>query len=173
MRDIKPIAVMIETGLRVGEVLALRWEDINLAGRRMYVHSSVVKKKKKKRSYVQEGAKSKSSNRTVPLSLCAIRLLSEQMAITGDREWVFSYAGGDRISYEAMRYQCQRLCAKAQVKYRGLHVWRHTFATNQYYKGTDVKILSKILGHADTSITYNIYIHLYGDGFEDMLRAMD
>ena len=57
--------------------------------------------------------------------------------------------------------------------YRGNHVYRHTFATNQYYKGTDVKILSKILGHATPSITYNIYVHLYGDGFNDMLRAMD
>ena len=58
------------------------------------------------------------------------------------------------------------------VPHYGLHVWRHTFATNLYYKGVDVKILSKLLGHANTTITYNIYIHLYSDGFNDMMNAV-
>ena len=43
---------------------------------------------------------------------------------------------------------------------------------NHFYKGTNVKILSKILGHSETSVTFNIYIHLYGDGFDDMLSAV-
>ena len=64
-------------------------------------------------------------------------------------------------------------CAKANVDYKGMHVFRHTFATNQFYKGTNVKVLSRILGHADASITYNVYIHLYGDGFDDMLEAVN
>lgn len=57
---------------------------------------------------------------------------------------------------------------KPYVDYRGERVFRHTFATNRYYKGMDIKILSKVLGHADVNITYNIYVHLYGDGFEKM-----
>ena len=36
----------------------------------------------------------------------------------------------------------------------------------------DIKILSKLLGHADVNITYNIYIHLYGDGFDEMYEAL-
>ena len=36
----------------------------------------------------------------------------------------------------------------------------------------DIKILSRLLGHADTNITYNIYVHLYGDGFEEMYDAI-
>ena len=47
-----------------------------------------------------------------------------------------------------------------------------TFATNCYYKVMDIKILSKLLGHADVNITYNIYVHLYGDGFEEMYEAL-
>lgn len=50
----------------------------------------------------------------------------------------------------------------------GNHALRHTCATNCYNRGCDVKILSKLLGHADVSITYNIYIHLYGDALEEM-----
>lgn len=57
-----------------------------------------------------------------------------------------------QLSYEALRYQTRRACAEAKVEYRGEHVFRHTFATNCYYKGVDVKILSRLLGHADTKL---------------------
>jgi len=57
-------------------------------------------------------------------------------------------------------------------KYRGEHVFRHTFATNCYYKSVNVKVLSKLLGHADVNVTYNIYVHLYGDGFDEMYSAL-
>lgn len=45
---------------------------------------------------------------------------------------------------------------------------RHTFATNCYYRGCEIKLLSKLLGHANVTITYNIYINLYGDALEEM-----
>lgn len=48
----------------------------------------------------------------------------------------------------------------------------HTFATNCYHEGMEVKILSKLLGHSDVNVTYNIYIHLYEDGFEEMYDAL-
>ena len=53
-----------------------------------------------------------------------------------------------------------------------MHAFRHTFATNCYERGCDVKILSKLLGHSDVAITYNIYIHLYGDALEEMRRVV-
>lgn len=59
-----------------------------------------------------------------------------------------------------------------RIEFRGEHVFRHTFATNCYHKGIDVKILSRLLGHADVNITYNLYIHLYGDGFDEMHDAL-
>ena len=52
--------------------------------------------------------------------------------------------------------------------YYGLHVFRHTFATNCYHRGCDVKVLSKLLGHGSVAVTYNTYIHLYGDALEAM-----
>ena len=89
-----------------------------------------------------------------------------------ENEWVFTNDNGQRLSYEALRYQTQHLCKSADVPYRGEHAFRHTFATNCYHKGIDVKILSKLLGHADVNITYNIYVHLYGDGFDEMYEAL-
>ena len=58
------------------------------------------------------------------------------------------------------------------IEFRGEHVFRHTFATNCYHKGIDVKILSRLLGHADVNVTYNTYVHLYGDGFDEMYSAL-
>ena len=121
----------------------------------------------KKQSYVQDSAKSESSNRTIPLTPKAISLL-QMLAANAENEWVFVNDDGQRLSYEALRYQTQCLCKASGVPYRGEHVFRHTFATNCYHKGVDVKILSRLLGYADVNITYNIYVHLYGDGFDEM-----
>lgn len=165
------IALMIETGLRVGEALALRWQDVQLTRKRIYVRNTVVRLANKKQSFVQDSVKSESSRRTVPLTSEAIRLL-ERLYERRKNEWVFINRDGERLSYEALRYQTRIACQEAGIEYRGEHVFRHTFATNCYHKGIDVKILSRLLGHADVNITYNLYIHLYGDGFDEMYTAL-
>lgn len=165
------ILLMLETGLRAGEALALRWRDIHLTRKRLEVHSTVVRLANKKQSFVQDCAKSEASNRTIPLTPYAVRLL-ERLSQGGKGEWVFTNTDGERLSYEALRWQTNRVCRDAGVDYKGEHVFRHTFATNCYYKKIDIKILSRLLGHADVNITYNVYIHLYGDGFDEMYSAL-
>ena len=165
------IALMMETGLRVGEVLALRWQDIQLSRKRINVRNTVVRLANKKQSFVQDSVKSESSRRTVPLTPEAVKILEYQVE-RRTNEWVFTNSDGERLSYEALRYQTRLACNEAGIEYRGEHVFRHTFATNCYHKGVDVKILSRLLGHADVNITYNLYIHLYGDGFEEMYSAL-
>lgn len=165
------IMLMIETGLRVGEVLALRWQDVQLTRKRINVRNTVVRLANKKQSFVQDSVKSESSRRTIPLTPEAINILEEQYA-RRINEWVFVNDDGERLSYEALRYQTRKACEEAGIEYRGEHVFRHTFATNCYHKGIDVKILSRLLGHADVNITYNLYIHLYGDGFDEMYEAL-
>ena len=51
-------------------------------------------------------------------------------------------------------------------------MFRHTFATNCYHRGVNIKSLSRLLGYADVKVTYNIYTHLYGDGFDEMYSAL-
>lgn len=165
------IALILETGLRAGEALALRWKDIQIERKRLFVRATVVRLANKKQSFVQDSTKSESSRRTIPLTPRAIEVL-ERLYERRRCEWVFEDGCGDRLSYEALRYQTQRACEAAGIAFRGEHVFRHTFATNCYYKGMDVKILSRLLGHADVNITYNVYVHLYGDGFEEMYSAL-
>ena len=128
------IMLMIETGLRVGEVLALRWRDVQLARKRIHVRNTVVRLANKKQSFVQDSVKSESSRRTIPLTPEAISILEQQYARrTG--EWVFTNDDGERLSYEALRYQTRKACDEAGIEFRGEHVFRHTFATNCYHKG--------------------------------------
>lgn len=161
--------LMMETGMRVGECLALTWDDVLWRRKAIRINKTMIRIGNRHRMEVQDGAKSYSSNRTIPLSKNAYDLLTELYNKGGyDKTYIFEAGDGKPISYESMRYQIQRACEEAGVEYLGQHVFRHTFATNCYNRGCDVKILSKLLGHADVTVTYNVYIHLFGDALEEM-----
>lgn len=161
--------LMMETGMRVGECLALTWDDILWERKAVRINKTLIRITNRRKMEVQNSAKSFSSNRVIPLNGEAITLLSELLERSKDMSgYIFAGDDGKPISYEAIRYQIQCACDKANVPYFGQHVFRHTFATNCYNRGCDVKILSKLLGHSDVTITYNVYIHLFGDALEEM-----
>ncbi len=145
--------------------------DIQLSRKRLIVRAPMVRPENKEKSFVQDCAKSESSNRTIPLTPKAVFLLSA-LAQRSNSEWVFVENDGTRLSYEALRWQTKCACRDAGIEYRGEPVFRHTFATNCYHKGVDIKILSRLLGHTDVNITYNVYVHLFGDGFDEMYEAL-
>lgn len=167
------IAFMIETGLRSGEALALRWSDVDTDRHRCHVCSTIVNPHMPSKAYVQDTPKTDASIRTIPLNVRATTILN-----TIKRRATSEFVFGDdttqskRLEYPTLIRTIKRMCCESEVPYRGAHVFRHTFATNCYYKGIDVKILSKLLGHSDVKVTYNTYINLYGDGFDDMYAAL-
>lgn len=164
-----PALFMLETGLRVGETLALTWDDVDWDRQAIRVNKTLIRLTARNGVKVQDGAKSYTSNRMVPLSDSALSLLEGIVDSSPDLHGlIFPDADGKLFTYEGMRYQIQRACEEAKVEYKGQHVFRHTFATNCYKRGADVKILSKLLGHASVAITFNTYIHLYGDALEEM-----
>lgn len=161
--------IMMETGMRVGEVLALCWSDINWVRKAVRIDKTVVRLGDSRRCYIQKGAKSYTSNRTIPLSTEAYDLLKYMKETSTDySDFIFHNTRGDFLTYETLRWWIKKACDEAGVPYYGQHVFRHTFATNCYEKGCDVKVLSKFLGHSDVTITYNVYIHLFGDALEEM-----
>ena len=164
------ILFMIETGLRSGELLALKWKDVELDRSRMHVHATILNPMSNANAVYQDSPKTKSSKRIVPLTPKAKAILKRLME-ERTTEWVFE-SKGQRYSYKQLMYQTKKLCREAGVPYYGEHVFRHTFATNCYYKGIDVKILSRLMGHSSVSVTYNTYINLYGDGFDEMYAAL-
>lgn len=164
------VAFQIETGLRAGELLALKWPDIDISRCRMRVHATIIDPQYTNKATYQDSTKSKSSKRTIPLTPKAIDIL-KRLKDRRTTEWVFEQ-NGERYSYQKLTYQTKKLCREAKVPYYGEHVFRHTFATNCYYKGIDIKILSRLMGHSSVQVTYNIYVNLYGDGFDDMYAAL-
>lgn len=169
--------VMMETGLRVGEVLALTWNDILWNRRAINVSKTLVKLSEDHgKTFVQDSAKTYTSNRVVPASSHLMDIL-EKLLMESDESKAWSYIfhdeNGDPSSYAAIKYHLKKACAEAEVEYHGCHIFRQTFATNCYNRGCDVKILSKLLGHADVSITYNTYIHLFGDALEEMRKVIE
>ena len=160
------IEVLLETGMRVGEAMALEWSDINWKRKAIAIRKTVVNPMNQGKSYVQNGAKSRTSNRTIPMSTRCYQIL--QTLKDSKSKFVFIGPTGERISYKGLIKTMKNVCLKADIEYRGMHVLRHTFATNCYYRGCDVKILSKLLGHATPAITYAIYVNLYGDALEEM-----
>ena len=163
---------MMETGLRVGEALALGWDDIIWERQAIRVCKTVVRIAEKNRSDVQMSAKSHTSNRTIPINSTAIDILRRMQGDEIESDFVFHDGDGERVSYESLRWWIGKACDEAGVPYYGQHVFRHTFATNCYERGCDVKKLSKLLGHSDVTITYNVYIHLFGDALEEMRTVL-
>lgn len=166
------IVLMLEAGLRAGEALALRWEDVLWDRNAIRIRRTLIRMSSETGvTYVQNSPKSKTSRRTIPVSkkvMEVLRKIHEQRGT--DMGYIFAREDDTSLpySYSSTEFHIRHLCKEIGISYRGMHTFRHTFATNCYERGCDVKILSKLLGHADVAITYNIYIHLYGDELESM-----
>ena len=61
-------------------------------------------------------------------------------------------------------------CETAGVEHRSLHALQHSFASNLYARGAEIKLISRLLRHSRTQITYDRYVHLYEDDINDTLR---
>lgn len=165
--------LMLEEGLRVGEVLSLTWSDVDWRRKALKVGKTLVRLSSRPESFVQQSPKSKSSIRTIPLSALSIDILRKLEEAEGSTGFVFHMNDPyTPESYSSLEYHVKRACKQAEVPYKGMHAFRHTFASNCYDRGCDVKMLSKLLGHADVAITYNTYIHLYGDALEEMRKVI-
>lgn len=152
------ILLCLHTGLRLGELCALKWGDIDYNNRTLTVNRTVqrvaVEGHISKTILMEADPKSESSRRIVPLTAAVLNRLWE---LKGDRPYVF---GEEKpLDPRTMQYRFKRLLKEAGVGDRNFHILRHVFATNCIGNGMDVKALSEILGHADVKITLNRYVH--------------
>jgi integrase len=163
------------TGLRVGELLALRWEDIDLEARRIRIERAIsrvrVKGSETKTALQFHEPKTPSSIRTVPVSPILVREIkkhrkrqNEEKVRAGsaynDQGLVFCSELGQPIDPRNLSRKLDQLIKKAGLPSFGMHTLRHTFATRLHEKGVQAKTVADILGHSDTSTTQNIYTHV-------------
>ena len=161
--------LILETGLRAGEALALEWSDIDEEKRTPKGNKNMVRVGGK--NLVQRTTKTESGKRTIPLNgrvMESIRHLKAQRIV--GCPFVFATQTGKYLSYRNLLAMMEKACETAGIEHRGLHALRHSFASNLYARGVEVKIISKLLGHASVEITYNRYIHFFEGDIDDTLR---
>ena len=152
------VLLCLYAGLRLGELCALRWTDIDFENMSLTVKRTVQRIAMPgyitKTILFETDPKSESSKRTIPLATELLDILSH---LKGNGSYIFG--GKKPLDPRTMQYQFKKLLKEAGVDNRNFHTLRHTFATNCVENGMDVKVLSEILGHSDVKITLNRYVH--------------
>ena len=176
------VPLLINTGLRMGELLALRWqEDIDLSNSTLTVHNNIVYVKNRDevdkpghKIVEQESVKSTAGqDRTIPLNADAKNALLDLQKETGGKTYVMSTGNGTIVSPRNLDRIFRRIAKTAgmpEEKIYGVHALRHTFATLLLSNNVEIKTVSELLGHSDISITYNTYIHVIK---EQKKKALD
>lgn len=153
------ILLCMHTGIRIGELCALKWSDINLDNRTIKIEKTMI------RTYTKaDGSKlritppkSRSSVRIIPLN-STISYSVNLMQNSEDDTYVLT---GTKRYIEPNKYRLyyNKMLKQLGIKHLKFHCLRHTFATRCIECGCDYKSLSQILGHSNVSITMNLYVH--------------
>lgn len=165
------IVVLLYTGLRIGELLALTWSDLDFDEKTIAVSKNAVVVKIEDADTAhyklinQESTKTKSGNRIIPMSNTALNAFQELFKINGDKKYVMSTKTGKQVTPRNINRMFHSILketgiAKNDEDNCGVHTLRHTFASMLFRNGCDIKVVSELLGHSDTKITENIYIHI-------------
>lgn len=160
-------AFLLQTGLRVGEMIGLKWSDVDF-------HNKVIRIQRSMEYSCSDGEwrigepKSKSGYRNVPLTQEAVNILKKQKEKLSSlkvvpiefSEFVFLSKKGEPITSSAYDSALTSLCDKIGIKRFSMHTLRHTFATRCIEAGMKPKTLQMILGHSNIGVTMNLYVHV-------------
>lgn len=166
------IVVCLYTGLRIGELLALEWKDVDFQKGMLTVSKSRHEGKDENGRYAQivESPKTVSSRRCIPLPkqiLCELRMLKRK-----SRSMYVISNGESSIPVRSYQRSFERLLKKLDIPHKGFHALRHTFATRALECGMDVKMLSELLGHKDPAVTLRRYVHSLMEQKKEMMNKV-
>lgn len=156
------ILLCLFTGLRIGEICALRWEDVSLSNQTLYIHQTL----QRIQNPLDDGAKTQIII-TTPKSACSIRTIPLPDEIYNVLIQYKKSSGGYLLTNDeykfieprTMQNKFKKILKLNNIANTNFHALRHTFATRCIELGFDVKSLSEILGHASVNITMNRYVH--------------
>ena len=161
---------LLQTGLRTGEMVGLKWSDVDWKKRTLTICRSMEYRHSTKEWRIGE-PKSKSGYRTIPLTDEAMEILRLQKKKNKSisiiqiewSEFIFLCRKGTPVKNSTYDTMLFKLCEKADLPKFSMHVLRHTFATRCIEAGMKPKTLQTILGHSNIGITMNLYVHTTED----------
>ena len=154
------ILLTMYSGIRIGEICALKWGDIDLRGGIIHVSRTVQRIKDKtgnaKTKIVIASPKSKTSERDIPIPDFLVNILN---ARSQDKSGYILSGNHTPIEPRTMQYRFSRILKNAKLPSVHFHALRHIFASTCVKLGFDIKTLSEILGHSSVEVTLNRYVH--------------
>ena len=182
----------LETGMRIGELMGLKWSDVDWDKKVLYVRRSLCYfHKDGKYVFEWHDTKTRNSRRTIPLTTKALEVLKRQKiqrqmillrnAVNAQDEYkdLVSVTKNNRPTQQFIVQECMNLVSKhIQERQPGFerfspHCFRHTFATRAIENGMQPKSLQKILGHGSLHMTMDLYCHVTEDTLFDAMRLME
>lgn len=182
----------LATGLRIGELCALKWSDVNFNKQTIKISRTLQRIKKSIGEKVSEGGntailegnvKTNSGFREIPIPDNVFSMLMQHKAIQEqekicyagiyqDNGYIFAMPMGTCVEPHTMRDALNYLLAAAGIEHANFHALRHTFATRAIENGVNVKTLSDILGHSQVQITMDLYCHTSLDLMRDSMNKL-
>lgn len=160
------ILISLHTGLRLGEICALKWSNINFETKLLTVENTLTRVKIsdnnsiKKTRLMLNTAKTDNSVRVIPLNKVILKYLENykrEKTISGD---IFVLTNSLKlIDSRTFYYNYKKILKQLGMPDYTFHILRHTFATRCCYLGFDIKSLSEVLGHSNIKTTLSIYVH--------------
>lgn len=174
------ILLILNTGMRLGETLYLKWSDVNFEKRYIYVHGNValVKTHTEEKTYAlieQDTGKTEKSTRYINLNDNAIMCLKKLQALIGDSFRVVATAKETIVSPRKIHDTMRRILNNCEISNCRdiVHALRHTFATMLIRQGVDIKVVSELLGHTDVSTTIGIYYHIIEEQKHNAVKKLE
>ena len=176
------LLVAFTTGMRKGELLALRWDDIDLEKGVLYVQRTVSRIPG--RGYMESEPKTKSSRRRIVLPGVAIEALKghysnqEKARVKAGEKWnnwgiVFANKYGGFLRPDTVLDTFHQLLKDADLPTMRFHDLRHSAATILFVAGVNPKVIQELLGHSTISLTMDNYSHVLPSMHEEAMGKMD
>lgn len=175
-KDIRTIGILISiyTGMRIGEVCALKWENIDFSKKLINVTQTLqrVYVEKNKTKVIITPPKTKTSERKIPIPTILYDELKKASVNYSKKSYVITGEEDKYIEPRSFQYVYKKILDSSGIKYRNFHCLRHTFATRCIRVGMDIKSLSEVLGHSDVNITLNRYVHSSYDSKKKFMEKL-
>lgn len=155
------LLISVYSGIRIGELCALRWEDVDFKKNCLTINKTIqrvyIKDKDKNISKVIiTTPKTKNANREIPINKDFLEILKK---VKSDKKHYILTGNEKYIEPRTYRKYFNKVLDELKIKHFNFHSLRHTFATNCISLGVDYKTVSELLGHANVNITLNLYVH--------------